>query len=240
MKSHARDAVYELLKVGDLEGLLRKAGEIHGHFCPGVSFGVKAGYLGMKKLGMLENLGMEELLAIVECNNCFVDGIQITTGCSFGNNAMIYKDFGKTAVTLIDRAEKRGVRIALRPGSWEAGRDNPQAREAQELFDKVVKQRAGTPEDAERMAKLWKERSFATLDRDDDVLFIVRDIEGESEIPEYAPIFDSQLCHACEEDAMETRSVFVEGKPTCIQCAGADYFMVTGRGVHPAVGESNR
>jgi formylmethanofuran dehydrogenase subunit E len=28
------------------------------------------------------NTGMEELVAIVECNNCFVDGIQVVTGCT--------------------------------------------------------------------------------------------------------------------------------------------------------------
>src|SRR5664280_2902492 len=50
-----------------------------------------------------ENTGMEEVVAIVECNNCFTDGIQVVTGCTFGNNALIYKDLSKTAVTVARR-----------------------------------------------------------------------------------------------------------------------------------------
>jgi formylmethanofuran dehydrogenase subunit E len=118
MKSDARKNINGLLKSGDLPGLLEKTGDLHGHFCPGVALGVKAGFLAMKKLGAIENLGMEELLAIVECNNCFVDGIQMVTGCSFGNNALIYRDFGKTAFTLIDRNEKHAVRVCVRPRGW--------------------------------------------------------------------------------------------------------------------------
>ncbi|MCL4502615.1 MAG: FmdE family protein [Deltaproteobacteria bacterium] len=40
------------------------------------------------------------MVAIVECNNCFTDGIQAVTGCTFGNNALIFQDLGKTAVTV--------------------------------------------------------------------------------------------------------------------------------------------
>jgi len=34
MQHEARKTVNELLKKGDLEGLLTLAGELHGHFCP--------------------------------------------------------------------------------------------------------------------------------------------------------------------------------------------------------------
>ena len=56
---------------------------------------------------------MEEVVAIVECNNCFTDGIQVVTGCTFGNNALIYKDLGKTAVTVARRLDGAGVRLVV-------------------------------------------------------------------------------------------------------------------------------
>ncbi|MEM2924481.1 MAG: FmdE family protein [Methanocellales archaeon] len=57
---------------------------------------------------------MEEVLAIVETNNCFSDGIQFVTGCTFGNNALIYRDYGKIAMTFW-RRDGKGIRIAVRP-----------------------------------------------------------------------------------------------------------------------------
>ena len=98
----ARAAVETMIRSKDLEGLLRHAETMHGHRCPYLALGVKAGQYAMDYLDQ-ENTGMEEMVAIVECNNCFTDGIQVVTGCTFGNNALIYKDLGKTAVTVARR-----------------------------------------------------------------------------------------------------------------------------------------
>ncbi len=35
---------------------------------------------------------MEDLAAIVEVNACFADGVQAVSGCTLGNNALIYRD----------------------------------------------------------------------------------------------------------------------------------------------------
>jgi len=102
MNESPREEIERLIRKGDLEALLRKAAEIHGHFCSYLACGVKAGYIAVKELG-IESTGMEEVIAIVETNNCFSDGVQIITGCTFGNNGLIYKDFGKTAVTAAKR-----------------------------------------------------------------------------------------------------------------------------------------
>ncbi|MFQ6118982.1 MAG: FmdE family protein [Methanosarcinales archaeon] len=100
-----RAEIEQLIEHGDLEGLLKKTGELHGHYCPYLGYGVKAGYIAMQELG-IKSKGMKEVIAIVETNNCFSDGIQMITGCTFGNNALIYKDYGKNAVTGLNREEK--------------------------------------------------------------------------------------------------------------------------------------
>jgi formylmethanofuran dehydrogenase subunit E len=235
MEHEARKTVRWLLKEGNLPELLDLAGELHGHFCPGLAFGVKAGCLGLKKLDF-ENTGMEELVAVVECNNCFVDGIQMSTGCSFGNNALIYKDFGKTAVTLASRKLRKAFRIVLR--QWENQEPTDKEKEARDLFDRVVRKRENDPEVVRRMQTLWTELSFATLEKPDAELFEVREVA--LELPAYAPIFDNATCDKCGETLMETRAVLAGGKPLCIPCAGTDYFMVVGKGIKPASGESNR
>jgi len=94
------------------------------------------------------NTGMEEIVAIVECNNCFTDGIQLVTGCTFGNNALIFKDLGKTAVTVARRGDGQAVRLLVRPDY----REKMFARypNTEPLFQKVVVERQGTAEDWHR------------------------------------------------------------------------------------------
>ena len=72
--------------------------------------GVKASARAVRELRVASK-GMEEVVAIIETNNCFSDGVQMVTGCSFGNNALIYRDYGKTAVTLAKRTGE-ALRVA--------------------------------------------------------------------------------------------------------------------------------
>ena len=74
-----REEIKALLRSGDLTAILVQATRLHGHYCPGLTFSVMAGWARLRRLGF-NNTGMEELLAIVECNNCFVNGIQISEG----------------------------------------------------------------------------------------------------------------------------------------------------------------
>ncbi|MFO7956686.1 MAG: FmdE family protein [Candidatus Brocadiia bacterium] len=224
-----RREIKRLLREGDLRGLLVRTAALHGHYCPGVAYGVKAGYAAVRRLGF-DNTGMEELVAVVECNNCFVDGVQMTTGCSFGNNALIYRDLGKTAVTVMSRRTEEAVRVALRPNRWESEDATEREKEASELFRRVVKEREDDPEAARRMQELWRELSFETVGKPEDELFEIADVPAE--FPAYAPIHDSATCAGCGEEVMETRAALREGRVVCLDCAGADCMAVTGRGIH--------
>jgi formylmethanofuran dehydrogenase subunit E len=140
-----RSEIESLIRGGDLSGLLRKAGELHGHWCNYLTYGVKAGYYAIKEMGVT-NTGMEEVIAIVETNNCFSDGVQMVTGCSFGNNSLIYRDWGKTAVT-VSRRDGQAIRIAL-DSAFEDSREK-EYPDAYALFDKLVARREpGQPDDA--------------------------------------------------------------------------------------------
>jgi formylmethanofuran dehydrogenase subunit E len=225
-----RAPIEALIRQGDLEGLLRKAGELHGHFCPYVALGVRAGYLALTALGIEQNLGMEEVLAIVETNSCFSDGIQVVTGCTFANNALIYRDLGKTAVT-VARRDGTAVRVALRADY--SDRFDARYPEAAALFRKIVRERQQpTPEEQARLMELWAETSYGQLAVPVKELFTVQ--HQQIEVPAYAPIFASVRCALCGESVMESRARLVDGRPSCMSCASAAYSRLDGSGIRMA------
>jgi len=230
MNDNPREEIENLIRKGDLEGLLRKAAEIHGHFCSYLAYGVKAGYIAVKELG-IESTGMEEVIAIVETNNCFSDGVQVITGCTFGNNGLIYKDVGKTAVTVAKR-DGTAVRIVLDPVYEES--IGKEYSEASELWEKIiVKREEATPREHERMMKLFAEMSFKELKKPAEKMFKITRMKIET--PEYAPIFNSVICPVCGEKTY--KPVMHEGKLVCINCAGADYYFLDGGGIQRRRGD---
>lgn len=230
LPENPRASIEAMVREGDLEGLLKKAGELHGHFCPYVALGVRAGYTALKRLGIERNLGMEEIIAIVEANNCFSDGIQMTTGCSFANNALIYHDLGKTAVTVAKR-NGSAVRVAVR-ADYSTSFDE-RYPEAHELFEKIVTNREEPPpEEQKRLSQLWAETSYRQLDLPEEEIFTVE--KKQIDLPAYAPIHESVICSACGESVMETKARLREGEPICIACADAQRYVLDGSGMSVA------
>ncbi len=214
-----RKDIEGLIKKGDLRGLLGKTGELHGHFCSHAAYGVKAAYIAMRELGIM-NTGMEEVVAIVETNNCFSDGIQMVTGCSFGNNSLIYEDYGKTAVTVAKR-DGTAIRIALNPTFEESSTEK--YPEANALFEKIVVRREEpTPEESARLMQLSEDIAVELLDADNSKLFTIE--RKTITLPEYAPIFASVRCSICGENVMETRARVSDGEPVCIPCSGDEHY----------------
>jgi formylmethanofuran dehydrogenase subunit E len=222
-----RKEIEGLIKKGDLRGLLEKTGELHGHFCSYSALGVKAAYLAMREFGIV-NTGMEEVVAIVETNNCFSDGIQMVTGCSFGNNSLIYQDYGKTAVTVAKR-DGTAIRIALNPTFEESRAER--YPEANALFEKlVVRREEPTPGESARLMQLSCEIAVELLDTDDSELFIIE--RKTIALPKYAPIFASVRCSICGENVMEPRARVADGKPICIPCSGDEHYAMKGDGIY--------
>lgn len=224
-----RSTIQRLLLEGDVQKVLEMAGMLHGHYCPGLALGVKAVQAGFERLGIIDNTGMEEIMAVVECNNCFVDGVQFAAGCTLGNNALVYMDLGKTAATFYRRGRHNAVRLCV--SSFEAPDESESdKREGDELFAKAVTRRETlSDEESRRMKEIWINRSFATVEAPVDSLFAI--VEVPAPVFAFAPIVDSQQCSACGENVMETRARFREGNPLCIACAHEEYRMVVGKGI---------
>ncbi|MBN1838174.1 MAG: TraR/DksA C4-type zinc finger protein, partial [Spirochaetales bacterium] len=222
-EENPRQEIEEAVAAGDLPKLLVISGMLHGHYCPYSALGVKAGARAMREL-RTQSTGMEELVAIVETNNCFSDGIQIVTGCSFGNNALIFRDYGKTAFTLA-RRNGEGLRISVRADRVMEER----SPEATQLFEKVVVERAGSEEEGRRLSSLWRQLSFQVIELPDEEVFDIQSVL--IEVPSYARIFASATCSVCGESVMEPRARVRGGETLCLACSAQEYYQLAGDGI---------
>jgi formylmethanofuran dehydrogenase subunit E len=223
-EENPRKDVEKAIADGDLQRLLMISGTLHGHYCPGLAYGVRAAFRAVTDLGV-SSKGMEEVVAIVESNNCFADGVQFVTGCSFANNALIFRDVGKTAVTLARRTGD-GVRVVVNMERESLARREP---EAMALFQKLIVDREGNEEDRNRLMRLWRQASFNTLKVPDDELLKVQKVTIEP--PAYARIYASVTCSVCGESVMEPRIRMKDGQSVCLPCSGQEYYELTGNGI---------
>ncbi|MGQ9815145.1 MAG: FmdE family protein [Candidatus Roseilinea sp.] len=91
----------------------------HGHRCWASVAGVRVGLAALRALDV-PRAGGTQLYAILETGEehggmCFGDGVQYTTGCTLGKGNIRKQPLGKLAVTLIDKATDRAVRVSYKP-----------------------------------------------------------------------------------------------------------------------------
>ena len=98
---------------------LYKAGLLlHGHECPAMPMGLRAGLAALEALGV-DRAADGQLTALIEidsehCATCYADGIQMATGCTFGKGNIRKLGYGKFVLTLVDNRTGRSVRVATR------------------------------------------------------------------------------------------------------------------------------
>ncbi len=133
--------------------------QFHGHSCPGLAIGLRAGELAIREVGRAYD---EDVVAVVETDMCGVDGIQFLTGCTVGKGNLLLRDFGKMAFSFWRRRDEKGVRLVLRPDALQS-RDPEESREdktrrvleapLEQLFE-VKEPREPMPGKAPRLASL--------------------------------------------------------------------------------------
>lgn len=92
---------------------LRRSAERHAHLCPRQVLGARLALAGADALGIALPQSDKRLLAIVESDGCFSDGVAVTANCWVGRRTMRVEDYGRVAVTLVDTAG--GVAVRCRP-----------------------------------------------------------------------------------------------------------------------------
>jgi formylmethanofuran dehydrogenase subunit E len=221
-----RGEIDALINAGDLRGLLDKAGDFYGHLCNYLAYGVMAGYVALRELEV-ESSGTGEVVAIVETNDCFSDGVKLMIGCSFGGSNLIYRDLGKSAVTVVKK-DGTAIRTVLNP-NFEDSRKY-EYPEAYELRNKLlVQEKEATPEEYQRMVTLFAEMAFNELNKPTTAIFKTE--RKKVEMLQHTSIPDSVRCSFCAENVKITRIRVRESKPSCINCAQREHFVLDGRGI---------
>ena len=89
--------------------------KFHGHKCPAMPMGLRVGAAAMNELNV-ERAKDGQLMAFVDlgddhCATCYGDGLQVIMGTTFGKGNLKKTHKGKWAVTVVDRATGRAVRV---------------------------------------------------------------------------------------------------------------------------------
>lgn len=92
------------------EDLLYKAGQLHGHICPGIAMGVLAGAEIMKMIFDRREDPFDYCL-IAQQPNCVLDGLMFVTGFTPGKRKLIFEPGDKMEYRIVDN-EGRGWLIS--------------------------------------------------------------------------------------------------------------------------------
>jgi len=95
-----------------INDLMKKATVFHGHLCPGIAIGVLAAKYALEH-GYERSLD-EEIVAVVETDNCSVDALQVLLGTTYGKGNLVHLDYGKSNYSFYNRKTQKGVRLALK------------------------------------------------------------------------------------------------------------------------------
>src|SRR5512140_767803 len=97
--------------MASLNEILKTSASRHSHLCPRQVLGARIGLAGAQALGLEPPVLNKRLLAILETDGCFADGVEAATGCSVGHRTLRIEDYGKIAATFVDTQTERAVRI---------------------------------------------------------------------------------------------------------------------------------
>ena len=77
-----------------LIALMEKATEFHGHLGPFLAIGVRMGVIGLERLGnpAYNSLAITASLPLKVPFSCIIDGLQVSTNCTVGNQKLSLRD----------------------------------------------------------------------------------------------------------------------------------------------------
>ncbi len=195
----------------DPKEFLEAGQKLHGHNCPAMPLGLRAGAAAMNALEV-ERAKDGQLVALLElgeghCAHCFADGIQMITGCTFGKGNLQQLGYGKFGLTLVDRATGRSVRVVPRAEAQAATKQTPFFKEYREkgipasqvppdVVQPLIDQVMGAPDD-----KILK---IGPIERCD--------------LPSKVDAFDSFVCENCGDMVVEKYGRIFGDRKVCIPC----------------------
>lgn len=195
-----------------LEELLKVGFEFHGHRCPAMPLGLRSGLAAMKALGV-ERSQSHELHLISEtgkahAGGCFLDGLMMATGCTYGKSNIEKKYYNKFAFTLIDTENQKAVRVHLKPEYVEKMLQSP-----------FVQERSKGKKPQEIPAEVLKPLLNKVLTMSEDSFLVVGSVES-YKFEKEKSIFEISPCDACGEMVFVNKLTTKDGKRLCMSCLG--------------------
>lgn len=194
--------------------LLNMAFLFHGHKCPAMPMGLRAGLKALEVLGV-ERSKDKELFCISETGvahaaSCFLDGVMVATGCTYGKGNVIKRYWNKMAFTLIDTVKGKAVRVALKPEFFKKALESPFVQ---------LRKKGVPPQDIpwEILEPLLNK--ILTLPEGE--FLVVSDV-FEYHFEKKSGCFVAYPCEICGEMVFETALRVKDGRKVCIPCSGYD------------------
>ena len=203
----------------DPKAFLESGLELHGHKCPAMPLGLRAGAIAMNRLGVGRS-GAKTLLALVElgddhCAHCFGDGVQMVTGCTFGKGNIKQLGYGKFGLTLVDKRTGRAVRVVPKGEAQMQTKKTPFFTEyrmkgvpptevPEEVVDPLIEQVFSSPEDA--MFTVGEVFDYDVATKEEDFSSFVCERCGEMVVERYGRVVgDARVCIPCQETMLASR-----------------------------------
>ena len=189
--------------------------KFHGHKCPAMPMGLRAGMAAMEALGV-QRAQNKELFILSETGKghaagCFLDGLMTATGCTYGKSNIQKLYYNKMAFTLIDVASGRSVRVSLKPEFFEAALDSP-----------FVRKRAEGVEPQDIPAEVVEPLVSRILSLPEEKFLDIGEVQ-ETPVPQVKGTFKVRRCSRCGEATFVNRLRVTEsGEFVCLPCSGWD------------------
>jgi len=188
-----------------LDDCLRASAAHHHRLCPLQVLGARIGLLAGRLLDLDLPRRDKRLLAILETDGCFVDGVVAATGCAPGRRTLRIEDYGKVAATFVDVETGEAFRI----------RPHPLARQRAQL---------AVPHAASR----WEAQLFGYRQMDDSLLLESQSVELDVSLSRWISRPGARVgCHGCGEEIINERELFRDGVVLCRACVGEAYYRAT-------------
>lgn len=186
-----------------LDEILQQSAALHRHLCPRQVLGARIGLLAGRLLHIDLPQTDKRLLAIVETDGCFTDGLSVAANCWVGRRTLRVEDYGKVAATLVDTKTDRAWRIV----------PHPDARRAASAY---------APEARNR----WQAQLLGYQRMPDEELLVAEPVQ--LRIP--AAVLVSRpgmkaICDRCGEEILNERELHQGGLTLCRACALGAYYL---------------
>jgi formylmethanofuran dehydrogenase subunit E len=195
------------------DGTLEASFLIHGHICGGMPLGFRAGVVALEALGVEREANMAHRVLVEtgtgHAAGCFADGVQMATGCTFGKGLIERTGYGKWALSLVQIATRKAVRVTVKPEVMKAAFRSPFVK---------MRQEGVLPTDV----PLDVSRTLVQglMGRSDEDLFAVSDVFEHESARLATACFDTVTCSRCGELVAENRARLTGGAPVCVPCSG--------------------